>query len=717
MGSPNRYNPIRSFWKNVTTFLGIPYARPPIREYNLRFQPPSPPTPWGSIFADRYQNSCPQYITHIGKDLGIPVTDEDCLYLNIFTPWAMSRVRDPYPVMMYIHGGFFDHGSGNTFAGHMLAASQEVVVVTFNYRLGLLGYLATADNASAGNFGLMDQIQAINWVRDNIRNFNGDPDRITLFGPDAGAASAGLLAISPITRRYIKRVIAQSGSPVADWAFIRDPLFMRNTSVVAGYAFGCRTRHTYNLVECLKSRSAIDFTTTQVKPDVGWLAWAPVVDQFTRERGYQTIPDIPENLLHENRVEFDPEFAYMTGVTRDEGSKFLFADEELKLRNYVVDADYVHKKIADYVRIYNYTLDQDAVVRAIKFMYSPWSDPNNLTLIRQGYIDMLTDSWFTAANDKMVKLMLQNNVRTYMYVLNYTIEGLNLPDWIGVPHDTEYLLATGAPFMDSRFHPSSLQLDQAVWTEADRNMSQLIMESWANFARYPNCRLPHDSLRPPLQPPPPPIPAENLDNLRRVSPANWCGPTPFALFNTILWEPMNQKNLQYLSINSTNYTGYWQTTTWENNQLSNINLNAWSTSVMWRDYKQKASQFWNHYMPSIVDRVPPTWPPTYEPYEIELRLYRSATWSVLAALVVLLVLVFLCSCLYCRAKSDRYGDAGIDEYIHIPDIATMGTQYSAPSTRVNSEINLSFHPKSEYPRSKFRSNDKIYVARDKHTQV
>ena len=195
----------------------------------------------------------------------------------------------------------------------------------------------------------------------------------------------------------------------------------------------------------------------------------------------------------------------------------------------------------------------------------------------------------------------------------------------GVPHDTEYLLATGAPFMDPRFFPSALELEKAEWTEADRNMSQLIMEAWANFAKYPNCR-----------------PGSTL----------LCGPTPYALFNTIVWQPMEPKNLQYLSINSTNYTGTWQTGVWqpfETNQRQ-LNMNPFSTSIMWRDYKQKACQFWNDYIPSLVGRVPPTWPPTYEPYELELHIYRAATWSVLAALIILLVLVFVCSCLYCRAK-------------------------------------------------------------------
>ena len=150
--------------------------------------------------ADRYRPACPQYRRYVHADLGIPATDEDCLYMNIYTPWAATPTRTLYAVMIYIHGGHFDHGSGSIFPGHMMAATQEVIVVTFNYRLGLLGFLATSDNSSAGNYGLFDQVQAINFVIENIRQFNGDPNKITLFGPDAGAASAGLLAISPLTR-------------------------------------------------------------------------------------------------------------------------------------------------------------------------------------------------------------------------------------------------------------------------------------------------------------------------------------------------------------------------------------------------------------------------------------------------------------------------------------------------------------------------------------
>lgn len=218
--------------------------------------------------------------------------------------------------------------------------------------------------------------------------------------------------------------------------------------------------------------------------------------------------------------------------------------------------------------------------------------------------------------------MVNNSVTTYMYMLNYTIQGLGLPTWLGVPHDTEYLLASGAPFMDPRFYPKAYKLEMAQWTESDRNMSQLMMELYGNFARNPVCKS-----------------------------TEWlCGPTPYALFNTIVWRPATVNNWQYLAINSTNYTTNMQVTTnWENAQFDPVR-NPYSTSVMWRDYKPKYAQFWNSYILKLVGNVPPTWQPTIEPYFDELRIYRAATWSVLATLIVLVCLTLICSCLYCRAK-------------------------------------------------------------------
>ena len=524
----------------------------------------------------------------------IPRIHEDCLYMNIYSPYVQTQIPEPpYPVMMYIHDGNFESGSGNVFPGHMLAFSQQVVVVTFNYRLGLLGFFATADNSSAGNYGLLDQFHAIQFLRENIRLFNGDPEKITLFGPGAGGASAGLLAISPLSKRFVKRVIANSGSAVADWAMNRNHILIRNNSIVAGEFYGCRTAHSQKLVECLNSRSFSDLSLSQVKPDVGWLTFAPVPDFATRPKELQLFPNLPEIML-EDGLSFSPDFAYLTGVAKDDGSSILMNDEEFIKNGYNANQDFFRKKVTEYIKTMNATLNPDAFIDALTFFYSPFTDPGNDTLMRDGLVDMLTDSWYLTGVDKMAKLLLKNNVKVYYYVLNYTIEALALSEWNAVPHDSEYFLASGAPFLDSKFFPSiPFNVKNVKWSEADRNMSQFFMESWSKFARYGN-------------------------------------PTPQALFNTILWKEMSLKTLQYLSVNTTNYT-----------------------SIMHRDYKQKQVQFWSHYLPSLTLNVPPTWPPTYEPMEVELRIYRAATWAVGSSMIILIFLTILCSCLYCRAK--RWG--------------------------------------------------------------
>lgn len=622
---PNTFRPIPSnYYKNVSIFLGIPYAKPPIRENGLRFQLPQPMTHWGNLAADRYRPACPQPHKYTGIDKSIASTDEDCLYLNIFTPYAKPRSSRLFPVIMHIHGGKYEHGSGNAFPGHMLAASQEVVVVTFNYRLGVLGFIATADNSSAGNYGLADQLAAIQWVREHIENFNGDSQSITLWGTGAGAASAGLLAMSPRSKDLVKRVIAQSGSASSDWALQKNPIFIRNTSIVIGEHFGCFTRDSYSLIKCLESRSFNEFTTVEVESEVGWLPFSPVSDYKTRDRDFAIVPDTPEQFFALPYMKFADGFAYMSGVTRDEGSAWLLEDEEANVKNFVVDRDLFARKIKSFIKVFNVTLNQPAFIDAIDFMYSPWNDRGNLSNYRQGLIDMLTDSWVIAGHDKIVKALLTKRVPTYSYVLNYTIEGLVQPEpWMGVPHDTEYFLLSGAPFLEAKYFPSIYNLKDARWTEMDRNMSQFFMEAYANFAKYGN-------------------------------------PTPYSLFNSILWQPVRTDNLQYLSVNTTNFT-----------------------TIMQRDYKLKSAQFWNDYIYSLLEHEPVYWSAPYLPVEIELRAYKASVYAILVLAVILLFLSILCSCLYCRAKRDRYGDTSTD-YMPVPNEAGV-LLYGPPSKRVNSQ--------------------------------
>lgn len=588
------FRPITKFYKNITVFLGIPYAEPPIKERGLRFKDPQPSIKTGKIGASRYKPACPQYKGYYGTDLGIDSVEEDCLYLNVFSPYAGTRLQshEKYPVMVYIHGGDWDHGSASTFPPHMLVASQEVVVVTFNYRLGPLGFLATSDNASAGNYGMLDQAFAIQWVFDYISHFNGDHNKITLFGPGAGAASAGLHALSPRSQKKVKRVIAQSGSAVAEWAVILDSLHIINNTLILGDKLGCSSSSPSKLVECVQSRSVSDFSNSKVEPMVGHLAWGPVIDRETRQKQQWFLPDPPELMLEKGHVQFDADFSYMGGVTTGEAAAILMKDKELELKSYQVTEKVFHDKIKEFIKKFNYTLNTEAVHNALSFMYTPWKDPKNPVLLREGYINLLSDSYFVAPNDKMLKLMLKNDVKTYMYVLNYTIEGLVelRPEWFGVPHDTEYFLSTGAPFMDPKFYPKSLELSQAKWTESDREMSQFFLEVWGNFAKYGK-------------------------------------PTQTSFNGIQLWKPMTLKNLEFLAVNTANFT-----------------------SIMDRDYRQKQSQFWNDYLPVITRKLFPTWAPTFQPYKEEFRVYSASLWGVVGVAGLFLMVVVLFSCLYCRAR-------------------------------------------------------------------
>jgi carboxylesterase type B len=183
---------------NVTAYLGIPYAAPPTG--NLRWQNPQPfPTPLSSFAATALAPACSQNAMPSACTPPVPAIpqSEDCLFLNVWVPPGAKSQK--LPVMVFIHGGSFLTGSGSSpaYQGDILAATGNVIVVTLNYRLGVLGFLSQPTILGSGNnnFGLRDQIAALQWVNRNISSFGGDPDNVTLFGESAGAMSVGLHAL------------------------------------------------------------------------------------------------------------------------------------------------------------------------------------------------------------------------------------------------------------------------------------------------------------------------------------------------------------------------------------------------------------------------------------------------------------------------------------------------------------------------------------------
>ena len=210
-----RYGKVQGTQKeNVSVWKGIPFAQPPLGA--LRFRAPQPLEAWSGVHeATQFGSISPQTSTGSFGTLPGPMS-EDCLTLNIWSPSADDARR---PVMVWIHGGSFVTGSGSTpwYNGTAFATQGDVVVVTINYRLGALGFLYLAEYAgeeyaTSGNNGLLDQVAALTWVRDNISAFGGDPNNVTVFGESAGAMSIGALLAMPAAHGLFKRAILQSGA-------------------------------------------------------------------------------------------------------------------------------------------------------------------------------------------------------------------------------------------------------------------------------------------------------------------------------------------------------------------------------------------------------------------------------------------------------------------------------------------------------------------------
>ncbi|XP_022828340.1 esterase B1-like [Spodoptera litura] len=194
------------------SFKGIPYAAPPIGP--LRFKDPQPPLSWTEVRDARSHGAiCPQININTGGNF---TGNEDCLFLNVYTPTLTPTT--PLPVMFFIHGGFYTVGSGNDDQlGPDFLMDYDVVLVTINFRIGVLGFLSLDIPEASGNVGLKDQVAALVWVKKNIANFGGDPDNVTIFGQSSGASAVTLHLISPLSKGLFKRAIAMSGAFFKDF--------------------------------------------------------------------------------------------------------------------------------------------------------------------------------------------------------------------------------------------------------------------------------------------------------------------------------------------------------------------------------------------------------------------------------------------------------------------------------------------------------------------
>ncbi|XP_012262883.2 esterase E4-like isoform X3 [Athalia rosae] len=296
------------------SFRGIPYAAPPVGK--LRFADPSPPASWtGFRDASKFGSVCLQFDTFQEKIIG----DEDSLFLNVATP----SLDGPRPVIVWIHGGGFFMGSGNDdICGPDYLIGGDVIVVSINYRLNVFGFLQLRDPVASGNMGLKDQRAALKWVKENISQFGGDPNNITIFGGSAGGASVHYQLLSPLSKGLFNKAIIQSGTALDTWSSMSESQSAEHLRRYLA-AFGKEMSDPKEIVEFLRTIPAEKLMQTQLditRPeDQRWveLPFMPSVDDKSKE---PFMPRHPKEIYSEGI-----DVPIIIGCTSHEGIMFVCA--------------------------------------------------------------------------------------------------------------------------------------------------------------------------------------------------------------------------------------------------------------------------------------------------------------------------------------------------------------------------------------------------------
>ncbi|TNM94334.1 neuroligin 4 X-linked a isoform X2 [Takifugu flavidus] len=475
----------------VEQYLGIPYALAPTGE--RRFQPPEPPMSWPGIRnATQFPAVCPQFLEDrfllndmlpvwFTANLDTVVTyvqeqSEDCLYLNIYVP-TEDDIHDENglkPVMVYIHGGSYMEGTGNMIDGSILASYGNVIVITINYRLGVLGFLSTGDQAAKGNYGLLDQIQALRWIKENIQAFKGDPKRVTIFGSGAGASCVSLLTLSHYSEDLFQKAIIQSGTALSSWAVNYQPA--KYTRVLAEKV-GCNMLDTIDLVECLQNKNYKELIEQYITPAKYHIAFGPVIDG-------DVIPDDPQILMEQGEfLNYD----IMLGVNQGEGFKFVDGIVDSEDGVSANDFDFAVSDFVDH--LYGYPEGKDTLRETIKFMYTDWADKENPETRRKTLVALLTDHQWVAPAVATADLHAQYGSPTYFYAFYHHCQSDMKPSWADSAHGDEVPYVFGIPMI------GPTDLFNCNFSKNDVMLSAVVMTYWTNFAKTgdPNQPVPQDT--------------------------------------------------------------------------------------------------------------------------------------------------------------------------------------------------------------------------------
>jgi len=471
-------------------FLGIPFASPPLGD--LRFAPPVRAARWSGVLpAQQFRSSCPQQPGFVGN---IPSTNEDCLYLNVYTPPGVTfpDFREGHdaehridtggqdndmllPVLVWIHGGGFIDGGAASYIGSQLAASGDIIVVTIQYRLNAFGFLAStalsksSPRRRSGNYGFEDQQAAIAWVLRNIFAFGGNPLRVTIAGESAGALSVENHLVSPFTPPY-ERAIGESTIGIGPVGFPLEPSLSQAETTGDQFvaAVGCDTAP--DVVACLRSQSVDTLLNASSS-----FSWGPIVDGF----------DIPLDPNTAIRKGFFRRVPILNGTNLTEGQLFALL---------VVLQSGSFPDAAGYAALVAQQFGSTAAPAILsEYPASSFSSP------LEAYAIVLTDSAFSCSASTAVRQISKRRVPVYQYEFNEpdaaplaifpTIPGF---PWID-PHAVEmpYVFGGALPglILGKGFTPRDR-------TPARLALSAQLMAYWTQFVKTGNPNQPGEPFWP-----------------------------------------------------------------------------------------------------------------------------------------------------------------------------------------------------------------------------
>ncbi|RZC33123.1 venom carboxylesterase-6-like [Asbolus verrucosus] len=451
---------VRGYWKTsakgekFAAFEGIPYAKPPIGK--RRFEAAEPVEQWKGIWDANFLVKCAQ--TDLIQTEMIQ-GEEDCLYLNIYVPRENPTRKDKLDVIVHIHGGAFMSGSGHYYSHPEYLMDEDVVFVSFNYRLGILGFLSTEDDVVPGNNGMKDQVLALKWVQKYITFFGGNPDSVTLTGVSSGACSVHLHYLSPMSDGLFHKGFSQSGTALNPFAIQDEPLMKAK---LLGASLGCPTSSTHALVNCLKQRP-FRHILTKVSLFHGYLftpfsPFGPVIEKGRNAFLHKN----PYYLLAKGYIQDLP---WLTSNTAHEGlfpAAYIYKD--------LANVNEKWGEIAPFLLDYNYTLATllwETTAKKIKKHYLGQNEEINEANFMK-LVQMFSDRLFLVDAEYAVRLQGKVN-KSPVYYYRFTYPG---------DHSTNKTVAHGE---DAQYFFHNIFNRQPSCNELQ--MKELLVDMLINFVR------------------------------------------------------------------------------------------------------------------------------------------------------------------------------------------------------------------------------------------